>query len=415
MDTGIFDSGKLLADLAPSDADIDGRRPAERDYDEVVFSPAFRRLARKTQIFPLLRDDSAHNRLMHSLECASVARSLGRSAGKIFQEKVRDVHAGDIATATATAALVHDIGNPPFGHSGELAMQAAFAEDEVWYDDLGVSSTFLEELRKIDGNVIGLRMLLGGYSLRSTTIAASVKRPWRIEDGGPFSVLESSASQFATHAKLAGVPEIGTGWPRHPLSYLMEAADDICYLVMDVVDAAKLSLISEHECCSQLSRITGEKDLRVEEQRDWAIGRLVAESSMVFEDQLRQIMQGTFRRELLDVVDAKIGGCIAELRSWERENVYLHEPILQVEAAGFEVLSYLTRVFCQAAAQKSPRGVIKKVKQLLPKALRSRVEGLGTVDSKVLEGVMHVAGMTDRYALETFQVLKGIKLPHALP
>lgn len=405
----------LFLDLVDQGSSGHGRRIAERDFDEVIFSAPFRRLARKTQVFPMLQDDSAHNRLSHSLECASVARSLGREAASHLPLP-EGVVPGDVAATVATAALIHDIGNPAFGHAGESAICSAFHEGENWYEDLGLEVEILKELQSIDGNAIGLHMLLQGMTLSPTTILAATKRPWRVGVGEKFCVLSVDANNFADVASKGGVVRTGDDrWRRHPLSYLMEAADDICYVVMDAVDAVDLRVVTEDVCREHLEPIADEQGLPLEKLRDKTLAKLIKLAAIEFEANLNSILDGTVKTTLVKSLDGQLGGKFAQLKTFEQRDIYGHRPVVQLEVAAYEVMRALLESFCRAAASKEPSARERKLLDLMPHSVKKRVELADSAGGRVLEAVFYVSGMTDRYAYDLFQTLRGVRLPHMLP
>lgn len=392
-----------------------GRRIAERDYDEVIFAPAFRRLARKAQVFPMLRDDSAHNRLFHSLECASVGRSLGREAASSLPLP-SGVCPGDIAATVATAALTHDIGNPPFGHSGEKAIQAAFAADLDWYSDLDIDKATLAELRNIDGNAIGLHMLLRDLSLAPTTVMSAAKRPWTVNRDRKYCILTEDLDRFARIAAAAGVERVSEHeWNRHALSYLMEAADDICYVIMDAIDAVHLGVITEEQCRHHLEKISNTSGLPLDKLRDQVLALLVKAASDAFQNNQVPILAGEFKGSLVDTMDSHLSKALEQLRKFEVNEVYTHEPVVQLEVAGFEILRTLVEAFSRAVVTPRPSAKDKRLYSLLSAKTRLRLEEAPSAGARVVEAVCFVAGMTDRYAFDSCQTLRGVRLPHLLP
>jgi len=234
------------------------RSQFHKDQDRVVFSTAFRKLAGKTQVHPLSISDRIHNRLLHSLEVGSVGRSLGVQVGYHIKDDLPDdVSPDDIGVIVQNACLVHDIGNPPFGHAGEYAIQDWTKQNPNFFDV--ITKEELGDFEHFEGNAQGFRLLIqtenhfneGGLRLTYPTLASSLKYPWTQNnrpENKKFSVNHSENRQLEDLMFRLGIPKNDKEqYARHPLSYLMEAADDICYALMDLEDAVELNILTFKE------------------------------------------------------------------------------------------------------------------------------------------------------------------------
>ena len=316
----------------------DERTEFKRDYDRLIFSAPFRRLQNKTQVFPLPGSVFVHNRLTHSLEVASVGMSLGCDVAKAIIKKRPELHNTlfeEIGQIVATACLAHDMGNPPFGHSGEKAIQTFFSEGEGHFLKGMVSEEFWSDITHFEGNANAFRLLAhrykgrrqGGFVMTYSTLASIVKYPYSSSYSGhkgKFGFFGSEKDLFRKIADEMGIIRISEeGEPlkyvRHPLVYLVEAADDICYEIMDIEDSHKLKILSFDETKDLLlsffdedtqerimKRITDEEITDLNEQivymRACAIGILEHECAEAFISNEEKILSGTFKGALVDSV-----------------------------------------------------------------------------------------------------------------
>ena len=317
----------------------DDRTEFKRDYDRLIFSAPFRRLQNKTQVFPLPGSVFVHNRLTHSLEVASVGMSLGNDVAQLLCHKnpaFRDTLLPEIGQIVATACLAHDMGNPPFGHSGEKAIQTFFTEGKGLYLKAQVSAPFWDDITHFEGNANAFRLLThqfkgrrpGGFVMTYSTLASIVKYPFSSSLAGrkgKFGFFNSEAEIYQRIADELGIlpfsPHCSPGEPlrfaRHPLVYLVEAADDICYEIMDLEDAHKLKILSFDEVSELflnffdatdrahiLQRISDEHltdpNEKVQYLRACVIGKLENECVKTFMDNEDAILEGTFTGALID-------------------------------------------------------------------------------------------------------------------
>lgn len=449
-----------LGSSRPPTGSAEDRTDYDKDYDRIVFSSAFRRLHDKTQVFPLsTRDYTPRTRLTHSIEASCVGRTLGQLAGKALRKQGVQVEPSQLGTLVAAGCLAHDIGNPPFGHSGEAAIQH-WAEQrlEPWAPELSAKkSPFAtqaewQDVVKFEGNAQGFRILNrlqsrerhGGLRYTVATLGAMSKypRPSVIPGGRERDkrrVSEKKFGYFQEDAALAreaflklGLLEREPGvFARHPLAFLVEAADDICYAVIDLEDSAMLGLIAHEQACSLLEGVMGKRDFpspseelqpesRLGVLRSGAIGALIQECVAVFSDAVQEMEQGRWEQSLVAARDG-MNSQLEEIKRITRQKGYESERVLQIESAGFKTLGGLLEMFAPAVMTDSPNKEEKKLRQLLPleflqrpgPPLQERGEAIArlTPYQRLLCVTDYISGMTDGFAVELFQRLSGIKLP----
>ena len=311
------------------------RTDFQRDFDRIIFSSAFRRLQNKTQVFPLPGSVFVHNRLTHSLEVASLGKSLGDDVAHILKQKHPELVGTlfeEIGTIVQTACYAHDMGNPPFGHSGEKAIQTFFTEGRGKTIQEKVSKRFWEDITHFEGNANAFRLLThkflgrreGGFVMTYATLASIVKYPFSATKAGKHGKFGFFSTEETIYRRIANELGIikkqddqdGVAYARHPLVYLMEAADDICYEIMDIEDAHKLKLLSFEETkdlllgffdlqtkMDILQRIKDEDLTDENEQvvyfRACAVGKLESECVKAFVDNEEDILAGTFEGSLI--------------------------------------------------------------------------------------------------------------------
>lgn len=412
----------------------------QKDYDRLVFSSPFRRLKDKTQVFSLSTNDYVRTRLIHSLEVSCVGRSLGRIVGceivkrhKLDRDGFSAADFGDIISA---ACLAHDIGNPPFGHAGEDAIRIGF---ESWFGGYeNPVEGLLNDLQKADfdlfeGNAQGFRTIaklemsprLGGMQLTCPTLAAFTKYPREsfipehILNGysgssvKKYSFFQAEKDLFAQVAQTVGLISRNDSvawWSRHPLAFLVEAADDICYSIIDVEDAFRMGYLSFYEAQSLLQDIAGlnltnkEEAEIIKHLRAGAINQLVSEAAEVFLGYEPKILSGEFDQDLLSL--GNYAQHLAEIRKTIASKVFQHRDVLRIRIAGYEVLGKLFAKFVNAVLINNEKG--KLVSYLLPKEYRPNSDE--DAYNKILKITDYISGMTDSYATSLFQELSGISL-----
>ncbi|OWT74655.1 MULTISPECIES: dGTP triphosphohydrolase [unclassified Achromobacter] len=458
----------------------DPRSEFTRDNDRIVFSSAFRRMQDKTQVFPLAKSDYVRTRLTHSLEVASVGRSLGMRAAerirRVCPEAATVVRPDEVGMIVASACLAHDIGNPPFGHAGESAIQEWFSrapEGREFLSCSGMSAAERADLEAFEGNAQGFRILTrlqypqqrGGMHLTAAMLATFAKYPGASTaadaDGAAigrhkFSYMQSEADLFEEVAAMTGLlprsqpagsatppaassapspapspapsqatsPAVPLAWHRHPLAFLVEAADDICYHVMDIEDGYKAGVVSYEQLLSlhqpwRDAHIDGRAEQmgtdaqKAEFYRAKTIGKLIDDVVDQFEASLPGMLDGSFDREL--VLGIPRSAAFRHFKDVARERVYRHQAVLEIEACGFEVISGLLSAFLGAVEDNAARGEkgqsvrTRTLLHLMPGArgdfatLRPYERALCVTD--------FVSGMTDTYAVEFYQRIRGITLP----
>ncbi len=442
-----------IGDKNPQRVSSPDRTNFERDFDRVVFSSAFRRLQDKTQVIPLPESDFVHSRLTHSLEVSCVARSLGKIVGKqiIDRYKLPDLHASDFGAVCATAALAHDIGNPPFGHSGESSISDYFSNGKgLEFRDAINDENKWADLTNFEGNANGFKLLTnyneasgGNINLTYTTLAAFTKYPTRSnklaehqelfkgkvsqKKYGYFQSESEIFQKLFSHLEIDSLTDYA--FLRHPLAYLVEAADDICYRIIDFEDGIRIGLIdfktgedllkevvAKDFDAARYNNITDHHE-KIAYLRAKAINTLINSSTKIFLDLENKILTGKFDESLVDMLDKSIADPLNKILSISRENVYRSKTVLQIEAAGFNVVAELLHVFITAVNDyhnfkkelRKKRPYSEKVISLLPKQfLQNENDDLYL---RILRMCEFVAGMTDSYAVTFYRRLKGIELP----
>lgn len=418
------------------------RTEFQRDYDRLIFSSPFRRMQNKTQVFPLPGSVFVHNRLTHSLEVSSVGRSVGSKVGDELREKYPNSAAGfeEIGAIVAAACLAHDMGNPPFGHSGEKAISTFFSEGkgkefkQKVKDEGGRWSDFT----RFEGNANVMRLLMhqfkgkrkGGFAMTYSTLASVVKYPYSSQMSGGKSKFGFFASEEAEYRKIAnslGITMLQDNplhFVRYPLVYLVEAADDICYQIMDIEDAHKLHLISTEKTKDLLLGFFDfdkkKKQRRIENMalvddvneqiaylRASVIGLLVDECSRVFLENEEKILSGNFRKSLIGVIQDKIRAQYEACSDFAIKNIYLSKDVVDIELAGYKIIGFLLETFTNAV--NNPNHAYSKL--LLRRIPEQYLSDSQEMYAKLLSVTDYVSGMTDVYALDLYRKITGMGLP----
>lgn len=441
----------------PAEVPTPGRSPYLADYDRVVFSSAFRRLQRKTQVMPLPETDFVHTRLTHSLETACVGRSLGRLSARRVLENDPDLarelpdFAQDCGDIVAAACLAHDIGNPPFGHSGEDAISAYFASPAAVRFIGELTPAELADLQHFEGNAAGFRILThtypalssgsAGLGLTYATLGAFTKYPRpsfidaeKKKNGASekkYGHFQAENPRFRLVAEELGLraKDAPAGfYHRHPLAFLVEAADDICYRIIDFEDGLKLGLIDHERGLALLRELraaapnarpkgSGSSGL---EWRDWQeelgylratlIGQLVDETATRFARHAPAILAGTYDASLVKELSGY--HFLEEIQRLSIAKLYRSRPVLEIEAAGFEVLGGLLDAFLCAIFDSKNNHRSRKLLDLLPPQFRAIGPQAGaSAYEQILLLTDYVAGLTDQHALSLYKTIKGIELP----
>lgn len=418
------------------------RSAFEQDYDRIIFSQPFRRLQDKTQVHPLPEHDFVHTRLTHSLEVSSVGRSLGKTVGEVIMKRHKELKENyslyDFGAIVAAASLAHDLGNPPFGHAGEDAISDFFLNHPqgLSFKDK-VNEEEWTDLTKFEGNAQGFRILnKNQYGLKLTfaTLGAFTKYPcpayFPARDRSrrsqkKFGFFQSEKEIFrevAQQLNLNSVADYVSG--RHPLAFLVEAADDICYSIIDLEDGCNLGLVSYEHAKSlfegvitkgrsklgKLDQLTNQQE-KIGFLRALAIGDLMDECSTSFMDHEEAILNGTFDTALADNCPSKQG--LKEIIKISVEKIYRARQVVEIEAAGHEVLPGLLEEFTTAGLYLMNHTTSRKyqnLQQLLPIDIRMAIE-LNPTPYNMLRNVLDfVSGLTDRHALSLYRKIKGISI-----
>ena len=443
-------SPRRIGDPDPERAYSSERSPFQQDFDRIVFSGAFRRLQDKTQVFPLVKTDYVRTRLTHSLEASSIGRSLGTSCGAFIAQNfdIGGLHPSDVGAVVATAALAHDIGNPPLGHAGEEAIRHWFTNSESGrFYQRNLAREQIADIEFYEGNAQGFRVITrlempdrpGGMRLTAATLGAFAKYPTasmlagRPEgiSGKKFSFFQTEKNTFREVAETCGLIQVGEwAWKRHPLAYLVEAADDIAYLIVDFEDGHRLGLVDYQELETRFLEIinsprtesyvkTLESPVRKAEfLRAKAIGVLIGKVTSAFIEHHDELINGKLDYSLTDCLDCS--ETLQKIRKRSASGIYNHRSVAEVVGAGFEMVSGLLDVFvpCVDELAREYKGGpaasyrSKRLAAMLPfYTVESENEFWLNETYLRLIGILDfVSGMTDSYAVSLHQKLKGISL-----
>ncbi|MCQ4034677.1 dGTP triphosphohydrolase [Kaistella montana] len=426
------------------------RTDFQRDFDRIIFSAAFRRLQNKTQVFPLPGSVFVHNRLTHSLEVSSVGRSLGSAVGdfivKNYQndlsEDAQNFYQHNLHNVIAAACLCHDVGNPAFGHSGEDAIASYFEKNE---SDLKQKFTEKEwsDLVNFEGNANAIRVLThqqngkdeGGTQLTMTTLASIAKYPCEaiakkkgVIHRKKFGFFQNEKETFLEIANAVNLLQENTEptiFKRHPFVWLVEAADDICYNIIDMEDAHRLGIVSTSDCENlfvdliksenanmkrvedKLAILTNANE-RISYLRAKVINALINKSIELYQTNFTAILDGNLDKALLDIYKSE-NKSLQEIESFSIEKIYGHKAVIEIENAGYNVMYELLNHFIPPILkEKSDRKSYDKMAlKLLPKQFHYEE---GSDYQKVLGVIDFVSGMTDNFATDLYRKIKGIEI-----
>ena len=421
----------------------DDRSEFKRDGDRLIYSAPFRRLQNKTQVFPLPGSVFVHNRLTHSLEVSSLGKSLGDDVARLLTKRHPELQGTlfeEIGTIVQTAGLAHDMGNPPFGHSGEQAIQCFFTEGPGHALKGKVSPRFWDDITHFEGNANAFRLLthqfqgrrFGGFVMTYSTLAAIVKYPFSSDCAGKhgkFGFFESEREDYERIAADLGIRCLeregaSVRYARHPLVYLMEAADDICYEIMDIEDAHKLHLLSYKETEELLlgffdedarkgirQRLTDENVTDENEQvvymRACAVGALERECVEAFAEHEEEILAGTFEGPLIQHIGEPQRQAYRHCSEVSKAKIYQSKPVLDVELSGYKIMETLMEALVNAAVEPD-----KFHSQQLIRRFSSQYDIHNpSLEKRVMAVIDYISGMTDVYALDIYQKINGISLP----
>ena len=421
----------------------DDRSEFKRDYDRLIFSAPFRRLQNKTQVFPLPGSIFVHNRLTHSLEVASVGMSLGNDVARILKQKHPELKGTlfeEIGTIVSAACLAHDLGNPPFGHSGEKAIQSYFLEGPGTYLKERVSAEFWDDITHFEGNANAFRLLthrfvgrrIGGFVMTYSTLASIVKYPFSSSIANHHGKFGFFCPERVYYQKIAD--ELGIirkskegeplAYARHPLVYLVEAADDICYEIMDIEDANKLKILSFPETKELLLDFFNKEQQenileRIEEEgvsddnekvvymRARVIGSLINECVQTFVNHEEEILAGEFEGSLIDHISEMPREAYKRCAKLSKKKIYNSKPVLDVELSGYKIMETLMHDLIDAAVNPE-----KFHSQQLIRRFSSQYDiNSDNLETRIMAVIDYISGMTDIYALDIYQKINGISLP----
>ena len=420
MDWNTLISDKRLGLEQYHDPQLHTRSDFQRDYDRLVFSSPFRRLQNKTQVFPLPGSIFVHNRLTHSLEVSSVGRSMANEVANILIDRhgydIRTARLCDMADIVATACLAHDLGNPPFGHNGESTMSTFFTEGKGMALKPYLTPRHWCDFAHFEGNANSFRLLThkfegrreGGFAMTYSALASVVKYPYPSTlagEKGKFGFFETEEVTYLKVAEELGIPEIEPGrHARHPFVFLMEAADDICYQIMDMEDAHKLKILSTEEVKRLMLNFFDSKE---QEHMTASMKRLDDPNEQVGYMRSKVILAGDYHGALTANVAGRLSEAYAECSETAWTKIYNSPQVIDIELAGNRIITYLMENLVGAvmAPEKTySRLLLEKV----PRQYDVHSENL----SRRLQGVVdHVSAMTDVYALDLFRTLNGHSLP----
>lgn len=427
---------------------IVSRTDFQRDYDRVIFSTAFRRLQNKTQVFPLPGSVFVHNRLTHSLEVSSVGRSLGSLVGEFIvgshsdklNKEAKAFYLYNLHNVVAAACLCHDIGNPAFGHSGEDAI-ASYFERNLHLKSL-MNEKQWADLINFEGNANAIRILThqqkgkdkGGLQLTMTTLASIAKYPCeaiakdkKILHRKKFGFFQSEKNTFLDIAQHTGMKQDERAehlvFRRHPFVNLVEAADDICYNIIDIEDAQRLGIISTNDCENLLLdllqstnenlervknklAIISNKNERVSYLRAKVINALINVSFELYKAHFDEILAGNLDQSLLSIFKNE-NKTLQEIERFSVEKIYNHKAVVEIENAGYNVMYELLNHFVPSVIKKNPKSYDKKALQLMPEQFHYQGE---EVYHRILGVLDFVSGMTDNYATDLYRKIKGIDI-----
>ncbi|AIY12834.1 MULTISPECIES: dGTP triphosphohydrolase [Cellulophaga] len=417
----------------------------EVDYDRIIFSSAFRSLQDKTQVIPLSKTDFVHTRLTHSLEVSVVGRSLGRIAGKKIIEKhpyLSEVHGyqmNDFGAIVAAAALSHDIGNPPFGHSGEKAIGEFFKTGEGKKFKPLLSDKEYQDIIDFEGNANGFRLLTasrkgveGGLRLSYGTLGAFMKypkeslpkKPTRHIADKKFGFFQSDKNEFIPIAQELGLVQTSAGesisYSRHPLTFLVEAADDICYTIIDFEDGINLGLISEEFALEYLIKLVKNSintkkynsmvhmEDRLSYLRALAINTLITDAVRIFVENESAILAGEFHVALLDKSDYKAQ--IDDIIKLSIDKIYQSQEVIEKEIAGYKIISDILQVYTTALMNKKEDNASNYDKLLIKTLPGNYKDTDGSAYAILLNTCCYVASLSDSAAVHIHNKIMGKQL-----
>ncbi len=416
-----------------------GRSHFHKDHDRIIFSSAFRRLGRKTQVHPLALNDHIHTRLTHSIEVGSLGRSLGIRVGELLVDQLPQwISPHDLGTIVHSACLAHDIGNPPFGHAGEYAIRDWFKHKAG--EQLLASLTPLErlDLQTFEGNAQGFRVVTcienhlfaGGLRLTYPTLGTLLKYPWSVEragNKGKFSCFQTEREILAALARELGLVQLGEHyWCRHPLAYLVEAADDICYAILDLEDAIELNILSFNDIKPILLQLCGDLSFddeifatqasarrKISALRGMAMENMVESTVRAFMANLAQIMAGQYRGELLADGDPGVHKGLQDAKTLAKQRVFPDNRKAELEVGAYSTLGTLLDAFCHAAYELhsgGPEELSYRSQKIISLMGIHSPEAEWRLYPSYMRVLDFIGGMTDNYAAYLARQIGGMSI-----
>lgn len=417
-----------------------GRSEFHKDCDRIIFSSSFRRLGKKTQVHPMASNDHIHTRLTHSIEVAGVGRSLGIEIGEALKSDLpKGITPSNLGQIVQAACLAHDIGNPPFGHAGEEAIRDWFSHNSH-QSELFDS---LEPLQKHDlfyyeGNAQGFRVVSqlefypfeGGMRLTNATLGAMLKYPWTSAEAArspKFSCFQSELNILRNVATNTGLVEIGADkWCRHPLAFLVEAADDICYRILDLEDAQELGIMSLGEVMEILSPLCSEDRDKIQSifqssqlsprrkvgyLRAKAIGCAIESIAETFIKNIDDILSGQITNELISYCPEEIKDPLDNAKHIAVDKIFNHPRKIELEIGSYTTLGILLDTFCRAARNKVLGGKLSfRSERILSMMGYNAPEKGGSLYESYMRVLDYISGMTDNYATHMAKQIGGMAL-----
>lgn len=436
----LLSTKRLGQEDRPAEAHEHKRTQFQRDYDRLIFSSPFRRMQNKTQVFPLPGSIFVHNRLTHSLEVASVGRSLGNVLSeRLLKNQSIDPLISEVGAVVSAACLAHDMGNPPFGHSGEDAISEFFKTGAGKSLQGELNEAEWKDFTLFDGNANAFRVLShqfkgrrpGGFALTYTMLASIIKYPFEsVYASKPkFGFFQSEKENYYRIAEELGIErsaENSRKFIRHPLVFLVEAADDICYQIMDLEDAHKLKILGFDETRSlfmnfydpetdrqriesigKTLNLVDDRNEQIAYLRAGVIGLLVEKCVQIFENKQDDIFDGTYQKSLMDMLEGSPGKAMKEIQELSFRRIYKDQSVIEIEISGYQIIGTLLEEFTGAVLSPGS-GYSKRLLSLIPEQYQNENADLYSKIQSVLD---FVSGMTDLYALDIFRKIKGINLP----
>lgn len=421
-------SGKRLMDRRKIDQG-GTRTNFHRDYDRVAFSQPFRRMSDKTQVHPLSPNDHIHSRLTHSLEVSIVGRSLGMEVGEHL-ELPNGITPTEVGQILQAACLMHDLGNPPFGHAGEDAIQLWFSDPRNEHHLEGLTPEQIADFQSFEGNAQAFRIVSnlennpgnGGMQLTCATLGALMKYPWtsnRIQGKKKFGAFQSEKHLMEMVAKHTGMLKEEPGrYKRHPLAFLAEAADDICYRIIDLEDAEEIGVVPASKVKSLLGDICekkidqkASKRKQISSLRSASINKAVNAVSNAFLENQDALLKGEipYDTELISLCPPDLKEALDRAKRYAKNNIYTDPRKMGLQLGGYQLIGNMLDLFCTAARERIENKEISYHCDQVITLLKSDAPKYGDeLYPSLLKLTDFISGMTDHYASRLAKQLSGM-------